>query len=252
MEHPSPQATKASSKRKSKAKTVPTTPEALETPMEAATNLKRRRNSGEGTAMKMCSGQPGSEDPLEGPSNAFPPKQSVPQQTLLQVPLLPPFPSFSIPPPLLPIPLLPPPQYCIPQHTPLDPLQPPQPPQPPPPPQPPQQIDEEPQPHCESPHLLPQLSKVRPHQILHVAGPHSLDRQLTPNLFRTLSLPSLSSSSSPELFPERIPAETETAAADPPIKFTRRQVKQQRRQIRISKTNIAKKQWCCAHSDEIQ
>ena len=65
-------------------------------------------------------------------------------------------------------------------------------------------------------------AKIRPHQILLVTRSHSLDRQPLQNLLRTFSLPYLSPSSSPELFPERIPAVT---VADPPIKLSRRQAK---------------------------
>ena len=234
-EHTSIQTIKASSRRKAKVKTtpttVPTTPEASETAMETAMNLKRRRNSEEGAAKKKCSGPPCPEDPLEGPSNAYPPKQSLHQQVPLHVPLLPHFPPLSLPPPPLPLPALPPPQYCIPQNATLEPLQPPQylqppqpplpPPKPPQPPQPPQPIDQE---HSKPPHHFRQLPKVRPHQILHVARSHSLERQPSPKFIRTLSLPSLSPSSSPELFPERIPTPV-SIAADPLTTPSRQQAK---------------------------
>ena len=96
-EHPVLPATKA--KKKSKSKPVPTTPEVQEISMEMATNLKTRRSSGEGATKKMCSESPCPEDPLEGPSNAFPQKP-LPQQTPLQLPFPPPF--LSLPPPPLP------------------------------------------------------------------------------------------------------------------------------------------------------
>ena len=141
-EHPVLPATKVEKKSQTKpvpTTPVPTTPEAQEIPMETATNLKRRRSSGEGTTKKMCSGPPCLEDPLEGPSNAFPQK-FLPQQAPLQLPFPPPF--LSLPPP--PLPPLPPPQYRTPQHAPSEQqcsqppqfLQHPQSPQPPQPPQP--------------------------------------------------------------------------------------------------------------------
>ena len=94
---------------------APTTTEAPETPMETATNLKRRRNSEEGAAKKMCSGPPCPEDPLEGPSNAFH-RKPLPQQAPLQLPFPPLFQSQPLP----PLPPLPPPQYRTPQHAPLE------------------------------------------------------------------------------------------------------------------------------------
>ena len=74
-EHPVLPAPKAAARKKSKIKAVSTIIETSETNMETTTNLKRRRNSGEGAAKKMCSGLSYTEDPLEGPSNAYPPKQ---------------------------------------------------------------------------------------------------------------------------------------------------------------------------------
>ena len=85
-------------RKKSKSKPAPTTPEAEETPMETTTNLKRRRSSGEGAAKKVCSGPPCPEDPLEGPSNAFSPKP-LPQQAPPHLPFPPPL--LSLPPPIL-------------------------------------------------------------------------------------------------------------------------------------------------------
>ena len=166
--------------------------------METTTNLKRRRSSGEGAAKKMCAGPPCTDDPLEGPSNAFQPtpQQPPPQQTLPRIPI--PFPPPPFPPP--PLPPLPPSQYPTPQHVPPEPLQIPQPPKPFQPPQSPQLEQSQP-------------PKTRPYQIQHMRRPHSLERQSPQSLPRTLSLPSLSSSSSPELFPELIQAEPEPAAA---------------------------------------
>ena len=109
-EHPVLPAAKASANKKPKAKTT------TETPMETSTNLKRRRNSGEVASKKMCSGPSHPKDPLEGPSNAFPQSQPLPQQVPLQ-------PPFSSPPPP------PPPQHAPPkQQSPQtpQPLQPPQ------------------------------------------------------------------------------------------------------------------------------
>ena len=106
IEHPVLPAAKTSAKKKPKAKTVPAT---SETPMDTSTNPKRRRNSGEGASKKVCSGPSHHKDPLEGPSNAFPQSQPLPQRA----PLQPPLPS---PPPPLPPP--PPPQYRTPQHAP--------------------------------------------------------------------------------------------------------------------------------------
>ena len=211
---------------------VPSSPEAQEVPMETATNLKRRRSSGEGCGKKVCSGPPYPEDPLEGPSNAFPQKP-LPQQAPLQLPFPPPFLSFPPPPPLPPLRPPPPPQYRTPQHAPPEqqspkPLQLPQSLQPPQPPQLPQQIEQpQPQPHPEPPLHFPQLPKTRLHQILHVARSHSLEKQSLQSLPRTLSLPSLCPSSSPELFPEMITAEPEPAAAvaDSSLKLSRRQAK---------------------------
>ena len=88
----------------------------------------------------MFSGPPRSEDPLEGSFNAFPQKQSLPQQVIPQIPLPSFVPPLPFPPPPLPLlPLPPTPQYRIPQHAPPEPLQPLQPP-PLQPPQPPEQI----------------------------------------------------------------------------------------------------------------
>ena len=107
IKHPALPETKAPSKKKPKAKTVLITTEALDPPMETTTNLKRRRNSGEGATKKMCAWPPCTDDPLEGPSNAFQPtpQQPPPQQTLPQTPI--PFPPPPFPPP--PLPPLPPP-----------------------------------------------------------------------------------------------------------------------------------------------
>ena len=140
-------------RKKAKNYQISTSPETSETPMETATNLKRRRSSREGAAKKVCSGPPCPEDPLEGPSHAFPPKpKPLPQQAPLNLqfpplllsllppilPLPPPPPLPLPPPPLLPPP---PPQYRTPQHAPppeqkcseppqvLQPSQPPQPPE---------------------------------------------------------------------------------------------------------------------------
>ena len=154
--------------------------------METSTNLKRRRDSGEGAAKKVCAEPSCTEDPLEGPSNAYPQKQPLPQ-----VPLLAPFLPLSLPPPPLPLPPMFPPQQP-PQHS-----------QPPlPPPKPPLPTD---QAHIEAPPFHPQLKNIRPHQIVHVRRAQSLERQSPPSIIRTFSLPSLSPISSPELFPERTP-----------------------------------------------
>ena len=48
--------------------------------METSTNLKRRRDSGERAAKKVCAGPSCTEDPLEGPSNAHPQKQPFPNK----------------------------------------------------------------------------------------------------------------------------------------------------------------------------
>ena len=172
--------------------------------METSTNLKRRRDSGEGAAKKVCAGPSGTEDPLEGPSNAYPQKQPLPQQAPMQVPLLAPFPPLSLPPPHLPLPPMFPPQYCIPQNAPPESLQPPQylqpalqPPQPPQPPLP-----------TETPPFHPQLKNIRRHQIVHVRRAQSLERPSPQKLLRSLSLPSLSPVSSPELFPGRTTIQT--------------------------------------------
>ena len=74
-----PPATKA--RKKAKTTPVPTTPKAQETPMEMATNLKKRRSSGEGTTEKMCT-----EDPLEGPSNLSPKTSSSTSSTAVTIP----------------------------------------------------------------------------------------------------------------------------------------------------------------------
>ena len=151
--------------------------------METSMNLKRRRDSGEGAAKKVCAEPSCTEDPLEGPSNAYPQKQPLPQQ----VPLLAPFPPLSLPPPPLPLPPMFPPQQP-PQHS--------QPPLPPPKlPLPTNQA------HIEA----PPFHHIRPHQIVHVRRAKSLERQSPPSIIRTFSLPSLSPISSPELFPERTP-----------------------------------------------
>ena len=163
--------------------------------METATNLKRRRSSGEGAAKKVCSGPPCPENPLEGPSNAFPQKPP-PQQAPLHLPFLPPL--LSLPPPLLPLPPLAPltlpplppsPQY----HT------------------PPEKQRSQPSQSPELLHHPPQPQKTRPHQILHMARSQSQERLSPKNLMRTFSLPSLSPSSSLELFPAATPAATPIA-----------------------------------------
>ena len=172
--------------------------------METSTNLKRRRDSGEGAATKVCAGPSGTEDPLEGPSNAYPQKQPLPQQVPMQVPLMAPFPPLSLPPPPLPLPPMFPPQYCIPQNATPESLQPPQYLQPPlPPPQPPQ-----PPLPTETPPFHPQLKNFRRHQIVHIRRAQSLERPSPQKLLRSLSLPSLSLISSPELFPEQTPIHT--------------------------------------------
>ena len=161
--------------------------------METTTNLKRRRDSGEGAAKKVRAEPSDTEDPLEGPSNAHHQKQPLPQQVPMQIPLLAPFPPLSLPPPPLPLPPMFPPQYCIPQNAPSESLQPPQFLQPPlPPPQPPQ-----PPLPTETPPLHP-----RRHQIVHIRRAQSLERPSPQKLPRSLSLPSLSPMSSPELFPK--------------------------------------------------
>ena len=150
IEHPIFPETKAPSKKKPKDKTTLTTKEALDLPMVTTTNLKRRRNSGEGAAKKMFAGPPCADDPLEGPSNAFQPtpQQPTPQQTLPRIPI--PFLPPPFPPP--PLPPLPPSQYPTPQHVPPEPLQIPQPPKPFQPPRTPQLEQSQP-------------PKTRPHQI---------------------------------------------------------------------------------------
>ena len=67
--------------------------------METTTNLKRRRDSGEGASKNMCSGPSYHK---VGPSDTFPQTQPPPQPATLQ----------PLPPPP------PPPQYCYPQHAP--------------------------------------------------------------------------------------------------------------------------------------
>ena len=57
-------ATKTSKKKKA--------PEPEEAPMETNTNLKRRRESGEGSAKKICPNNPPQHDPLEGTSTMVP------------------------------------------------------------------------------------------------------------------------------------------------------------------------------------
>ena len=64
VEHPVLLANKSSAKQ-SKSKNNPTA-ETSGTPMETCMNLKRRRNSNEGAAKKMCTGPPCIDDPLEG------------------------------------------------------------------------------------------------------------------------------------------------------------------------------------------
>ena len=241
VEHPVFPANKSSAKQ-SKSKKNPTA-ETSGTPMETCTNLKRRRISYEGAAKKMCAGPPCIDDPLEGPSNAFqpPPQQPPPQQSPTQMPI-----PFPPPVPFLPHPFPPPPppQYRIPQLAPPELLQPPQPiqlsqpPQPsePPPPPPPQPIQVEPQ--------------TRPHQIQPRGRTHSLERQSSQHLFKTLSLPSLSPSSSPELFPELsqagkeptvpvpaapvpaepVPAPEAPAAQEARLKLSRKQAKAAKRE----------------------
>ena len=141
--------------------------------METTTNLKRRRDSGEGAAKKVRAGPSCTEDPLEGPSNAHHQKQPLPQQVSMQIPLLAPFPPLSLPPPPLPLPTMFPPQYCIPQNAPSESLQPPQYLQPPlPPPQPPQ-----PPLPTETPPLHP-----RRHQIVHIRRAQSLERPSPPKI----------------------------------------------------------------------
>ena len=162
--------------------------------METSTNLKRRRDSGEGAAKKMCAGPSSTEDPLEGPSNAYPQKQPLPQQVPIQATLMAPLP----PPPPLPLPSMFPPRNAPPQSP-----QPPQYLQPPlPPPQSPQ-----PPPPTETPPFHPQ---VRRHQIVHTRRAQSLERPSPQKIARSLSLPSLSPISSPELFPEQTPITTNT------------------------------------------
>ena len=168
--------------------------------METTTNLKRRRDSGEGAAKKVCAGPSSTDDPLEGPSNAYPQKQPLPQQVPMQAPLMAPLP----PPPTLPLLPMVPPQHCIPQNAPPEPLQPPQYIQPPlPPPQSPQ-----PPLPTETPPFQPQLKNFRRHQIVHTRRAQSLERPSPQKIARSLSLPSLSPISSPELFPERTPIPT--------------------------------------------
>ena len=165
--------------------------------METKTNLKRRRDSGEGAAKKVCARPSSTDDPLEGPSNAYPQKQPLPQQVPIQAPLMAPLP----PPPPLPLPPMFPPQHCIPRNAPPQSPQPPQYLQPPlPPPQSPQ-----PHPPTETPPFHPQ---VRRHQIVHTRRAQSLERPSPQKIARSLSLPSLSPISSPELFPERTPIPT--------------------------------------------
>ena len=162
--------------------------------METTTNLKRRRDSGEGAAKKVCAGPSSTDDPLEGPSNAYPQKQPLPQQVPIQAPLMAPLP----PPRPLPLPPMFPPQHCIPRNAPPQSPQPPQYLQPPlPPPQSPQ-----PHPPTETPPFHPQ---VRRHQIVHTRRAQSLERPSPQKIARSLSLPSLSPISSPELFPEKTP-----------------------------------------------
>ena len=233
VEHPVPPAKQSKSKKKPIAETPGT-------PMETCTNLKRRRNSNEGAAKKICAGPPCIDDPLEGPSNAFqpPPQQPPPQQAPTQMPI-----PFPPPLPLLPPPFPPPPppQYRITQHAPSELLQPPQPIQLSQPPQlseppPPQPIQEEP--------------RTRPHQIQPRGRTHSLERQSPQHLFKTLSLPSLSPFSSPELFPEMsqagkeptvpvpaapvpaapVPAPEAPAAQEARLKLSRKQAKAAKRE----------------------
>ena len=220
---PASPATPASPIKKTKKKKT-TNKENIEN-METTSNLKRRRDSGEGAAKKMCAGPSCTEDPLEGPSNAYPQMQPLPQQVPSHLPLLAPFPPLSLPPPPLPLPPMFPPQYCILQNAPSESLQPPQYSQPPlPPPQLPQPPLPTDQPHFEIPQFHPQLQKTRPHQIIHVRRMQSLERQSPRNLNRTLSLPSLSLSSSPELFHERTLIQTDPQDNHPNSKKKRRQI----------------------------
>ena len=162
--------------------------------METTSNLKRRRDSGEGAAKKICGGPSCTEDPLEGPSNAYPQMQPLPQQVPNHLLLLAPFPPLSLPPPPLPLPpMFPPPESLQPSQYSQPPLLQPKPPLP---------TD---QAHIEAPPFHPQLKNIRPHQIVHVRRAQSLERQSPPSIIRTYSLPSLSPISSPELFPERTP-----------------------------------------------
>ena len=207
---PASPATPASPIKKTKKKKT-TNKENIEN-METTSNLKRRRDSGEGAAKKMCGGPSCTEDPLEGPFNAYPQMQPLPQQVPSHLPLLAPFPPLSLPPPPLPLP---------PMFPPPEPRQPPQYSQPPlPPPKPPLPTD---QAHIEAPPFHPQLKNIRPHQIVHVRRAQSLERQSPPSIIRTFSLPSLSPISSPELFPERTPP--------PKINHPNNNNKKKRRQI---------------------
>ena len=167
-----PPLTKA--RKKAKNKQGSTSPETSEALMETATNLKRRRSSGEGAAKKVCSGPPCLEEPLEGPSNVFSPKpKPLPQQAPLNLQFPPPL--LSLPPPILPLlpppplPLPPPPlpQNRTPQHAPPEQKcsQPPQVLQPSQSPQPPKLS-----------HYPPHSPKTRPHQISHIARSQSHER----------------------------------------------------------------------------
>ena len=187
-------------RKKAKNKQISTSPETSETPMETATNLKRR-SSGEGAAKKVCSGPTCPDDPLEGPSYAFPPKpKPLPQQAPPNLRFPPPL--LSLPPPILPLPPPPPlplppptsPQYRTPQHA--------------PPEQKCSQPSQSPQPP-ELSHHPPQPPKTRPHQISHIARFQSHERLSQRSVLRTFSLPSLSPSSSLELFPAATPVEKE-------------------------------------------
>ena len=211
------------SRKKAKNKQSSPAPKSVDTPMETATNLKRRRSSGEGAAKKVCSGPTCPEDPPEGPSYAFLPKakplpQPAPANSQIPPPLL------SLPPPILPLP--PPPPLILPPCP------------PPPPPQYPTQQHAPSEPKCSQPsqspqppelsHRPPQPTKTRPHQIVRS---QSHDRLSQKSLLRTFSLPSLSPCSSPELFPaalEKDPApaaEPDTTSADPAQRKSRRHTK---------------------------
>ena len=195
--------------------------------METPSNLKRRRDSEEGAAKKKCAGPSCTEDPLEGPSNAYPQMQPLPPQVLSHLPFLAPFPPLSLPPPPLPLPPMFPPQYCIPQNA------------------PPESLPTD-QPHFEIPQFHPQLQKTRPYQIIHVRRTQSLERQSPRNLNRTLSLPSLSPSSSSELFHERTLIQT-----DPQDKSSQQQKKAPNSAEEEQQQQQNAKQLCTIDSDAV-